>query len=275
MEEVQGQDYAFREEDFFYDEDVPKVDVPEEEVKNSGLGFREEDFIYPEEHVHKEQIPGSGLGFREEDFIYPEDDVNKQDVPKEEVPSQTSNWVPYWVNWIKENMNVFEEIKTQPWFHNLRVEWKEYQKAAEQGELNEGEDTSSPEMRKKDAWKKWVAKQHELMDVNSEQDWFKHLLENVEEVDRNELGKTNESEQQQQKQKQNELKTEEATQSTSSTFTKAPKKEELCKKSYKKNFLIAKLWMLILALVFEECELEKSLHDKELYVDNLLENTLS
>ncbi|ANQ08660.1 Pvstp1 [Plasmodium coatneyi] len=41
----------------------------------------------------------------------------------------------------------------------------------------------------------------------------------------------------------------------------------------KKQF-VAKLWMLILGLVFEECEMEENVHDKELHLDHLLQNTL-
>ncbi|SBO21670.1 SICAvar, type I (fragment) [Plasmodium knowlesi strain H] len=275
QEDSQSSNLGFKEEDFFFDD----------EVEGSDSGFREEDFIL-EEDVIKEQIANSSSGFREEDFILekgaskeevpleevpledgPKKEVPKKEVPKEEAPSQSASWVTYWVNWIERNKGVLEEVKTQPWFHNLRVDWKEHQKQqdAEKDELKEENDSSCAARRKKDAWRKWIAKQHALMDVNSEQDWFKHLLENVEEVEQDE------SEQQ----GENEHKTGEGTESTTSAYNNLPRRQQLHKNSNKKNFLITKLWMLILALVFEECERERTLHEKEMYVDHLLENTLA
>ncbi|ANQ09107.1 Pvstp1 [Plasmodium coatneyi] len=144
--------------------------------------------------------------------------------------------IRYWVNWIQQNMNVLVEIKTQPWFYDLRVSWNEYQRDSQQSLLND--DVSSMESHKKELWKEWVRKQRSLMEWNSQKDWFKHLFDSIEEVDPEMLDQ-----------------------------------QQLCKDSYKpNNRLTVKLWMLILALVFEECEREENVCDKEFYLNHLLQN---
>ncbi|ANQ09981.1 SICA antigen [Plasmodium coatneyi] len=255
---------GFSEEDFVLKGDIPEGNVqssglgfpfqdPTNSTQCSGLGFREEDY------VPKEDVPSSGLEFREVDFLSkknvpnkgvpcPDSGFREEDfVLKEEIPSglekehRSLTWITYWVNWIQQNMNVLVEIKTQPWFHDLKVSWKEHQRGAEQGELNNNSDVSSMENRKKELWKQWVAKQHALMEWNSQTaDWFKHLLDNVERMN------PDESEQQQ-----------------------------LQKDFYRKNRQTRKLWMLILALLFEECEREENIVDKEFYLDHLLQDTLT
>ncbi|EDL42865.1 Pvstp1, truncated, putative, partial [Plasmodium vivax] len=51
--------------------------------------------------------------------------------------------------------------------------------------------------------------------------------------------------------------------------------KKLYQELYKKKQLIAKLWMLILLLVVEECEIEDNINDKELYLDRFLESLKS
>ncbi|ANQ05791.1 SICA-like antigen [Plasmodium coatneyi] len=156
-----------------------------------------------------------------------------------EHPSLTCN-VPYWINWIQRNKVALVEIKTQPWFYDLKVSWKEHQRVhADRSELNDDNNYSFEEKRK-DSFRSWVREQRALMELNSQTaDWFKHLLDNIEEVN----------------------------------GTDELKQQQLCKDSYKaKNRLAPKLWMLILALVFEECEREENIVDKEFYFDHLLQN---
>ncbi|ANQ07783.1 SICA antigen [Plasmodium coatneyi] len=249
-EQVQSSDSGFREEDF-----VPEEDVPKEEFPSSDSGFREENFV-PIEGVPKEQVPSSDSGFREKDFEkVPRVDVPKENVPMEEFPSSDSgfwkeDFVPkeevfsqtvYWINWIEGNKSVLEEIKTQPWFYDLKVNWNEYQRGAKHNELRDDNNFSFSE-KKELLWRTSVGKQYNIMEWNSQTaDWFKHLLNNVQEIP-------------------NELESAEIEQ------------QYLCKESYRNNRLAPKLWMLILALVFEECEREENVCNKELYLDHLLQN---
>ncbi|ANQ10197.1 SICA-like antigen [Plasmodium coatneyi] len=151
-------------------------------------------------------------------------------------PSLTCN-VPYWIAWIEKNKIMLEEIKTQPWFYDLKVSWNEYQSDSEQSLLND--DVPSMESHKKELWRIWVRKQHSLMEANGQTDWFKHLLDNIEEVN----------------------------------GAEKLEQQQLCQVSYKpNNRLTVKLWMLILALVFEECEMEENVCNKDLYLDHLLQS---
>ncbi|GAB69475.1 Pvstp1 [Plasmodium cynomolgi strain B] len=206
----------------------------------------------------------------------------------------------YWVHWIERNKGVLEECKDQPWFHMLKSGWKQQQQQeysqiveldqieeTEQGqayhsEFHENNDVPFLE-RQKDSWRQWVAKQYTRMQMVSEQDWFRHLLNNIEEeeaeVVEEVLGVEQPPQEQQRPnelQQSNELEphkseTEKAKENISWTKVEELEKEHLCREFGKKKQFIAKLWMLILALVIEECEMEDNLHDKELYVDSLLQ----
>ncbi|ANQ10603.1 Pvstp1 [Plasmodium coatneyi] len=215
----------FIKKDFVPKEEVSMVDVPKESVSR--------------EVVPKEQVPSLDSGFREENSV-PKEDITMEQVPcsnsefSENVFSQTT----YWVNWIEKNKAVLEEIKTQPWFYDLKVSWREHQREhADRSELNDDNNFSFEEKRK-EFFRSWVRKQHALMELNSQTaDWFKHLLGNMEELEPEQL-----------------------------------EQQELCQKSHKKNRLAAKLWMLILALLFEECGREENVCNKELYLDHLLQS---
>ncbi|ANQ07853.1 Pvstp1 [Plasmodium coatneyi] len=50
---------------------------------------------------------------------------------------------------------------------------------------------------------------------------------------------------------------------------------KLCEQSHRRNRLTRKLWMLILALVVEQVEMEENIVDKEIYLDHLLQNVSS
>ncbi|ANQ07926.1 SICA-like antigen [Plasmodium coatneyi] len=174
--------------------------------------------------------------------------------------------VPYWINWIEGNMKVLVDIKTQGWFHDLKVSWKEHQKLHltmgqnKQGEVHDHGDIASTERqkKKKDAWKWWVSMQHSLMETYNKTDWFIHLLNNSEDA-------------------LNKLVVQRGNVTVKAEDPLGPenvlRNPQLDRQSYKKEQSIAKLWMLILALVIEECEMEESVHDKEIYLDNLLRNT--
>ncbi|GAB69422.1 hypothetical protein PCYB_001700 [Plasmodium cynomolgi strain B] len=92
-----------------------------------------------------------------------------------------------WLHWIERNKGLLEECKYQPWFHALKFEWKKHQQKANvkiqesgQSELKDDSDIPFIEMQKS-LWRQWASKQRDLMEVHSEKDWFRHLLENIEE----------------------------------------------------------------------------------------------
>ncbi|SCA60519.2 Pvstp1, putative, partial [Plasmodium vivax] len=164
-----------------------------------------------------------------------------------------------WVNWIERNKGTLEECKNEIWFNMLKSEWKQEQheylqkiEESEQSQLNEKKNIPLIEMQK-DIWRQWVAKQHKLMEMYSEKEWFMYLLKCLEE-------------------EPNELETENSNENVSLTNLEELEKQKLYQQLYKKKQLTAKLWMLILALVVEECEIEDNTNDKELYLDSFLQN---
>ncbi|CAI7719834.1 STP1 protein [Plasmodium vivax] len=164
-----------------------------------------------------------------------------------------------WVNWIERNKGTLEECKNEIWFNMLKSEWKQEQheylqkiEESEQSQLNEKKNIPLIEMQK-DIWRQWVAKQHKLMEMYSEKYWFMHLLKCVEE-------------------EPNELETENSNENVSLINLEELEKQKLYQQLYKKKQLIAKLWILILSLVVEECEIEDNTNDKELYLDSFLQN---
>ncbi|CAI7718662.1 STP1 protein [Plasmodium vivax] len=164
-----------------------------------------------------------------------------------------------WVKWIERNKSTLEECKNENWFNMLKIEWKQAHneylqkiEESEQSQLNERKNIPLIEMQK-DIWRQWVAKQHKLMEMYSEKEWFMYLLKCVEE-------------------EPNELETENSNENVSLTNLEELEKQKLYQQLYKKKQLTAKLWMLILALVVEECEIEDNTNDKELYLDSFLQN---
>ncbi|CAI7717544.1 STP1 protein [Plasmodium vivax] len=175
---------------------------------------------------------------------------NSEEIGKEKI---------LWVNWIERNKGTLEECKNEIWFNMLKSEWKQEQhiylqkiEESEQSQLNEKKNIPLIEMQK-DIWRQWVAKQHKLMEMYSEKDWFMHLLKCVEE-------------------EPNELETENSNENVSLINLDELEKQKLYQQLYKKKQLIAKLWILILSLVVEECENEDNINDKELYLDSFLQN---
>ncbi|CAG9482899.1 unnamed protein product [Plasmodium vivax] len=163
-----------------------------------------------------------------------------------------------WVKWIERNKSTLEECKNENWFNMLKIEWKQAQneylqkiEESEQSQLNERKNIPLLEIQK-NIWRQWVAKQHKLMEMYSEKYWFMHLLKCVEE-------------------EPNELETENSNENVSLINLEELEKQKLYQQLYKKKQLIAKLWMLILALVVEECEIEDNTNDKELYLDSFLQ----
>ncbi|KJP86096.1 hypothetical protein AK88_04287 [Plasmodium fragile] len=119
------------------------------------------------------------------------------------------------------------------------------------------------ETQKLHAWKEWVAKQHRQMRMYNAQASFQHLLNNVEEetvpgkravpgVD-------------------NDLEVDTVMRREHMPRVRDLPAQQLHPQLYLNKPLCAKIWTLILALVIEQCKVERSLQDRELYVDALLQ----
>ncbi|KJP85385.1 hypothetical protein AK88_04985 [Plasmodium fragile] len=176
-----------------------------------------------------------------------------------------------WINWIDRNKHLLQDCTTQPWFLELKAEWKQYLRdhmlatedngVSAQRELGEHANIPSVEM-KQDAWKQWVAKQHALMNTYSAQVWFQHLLNNVHEETVPQKGEVSVVEK--------DLKVETVNAAHVLRARDIPGPQTLHQDAHTKKHLLAKLWILLLASVIEQCEIERSVQDRESYVDALL-----
>ncbi|KJP85434.1 hypothetical protein AK88_04937 [Plasmodium fragile] len=180
-------------------------------------------------------------------------------------------WHTKWIPWIERNKYMLRECTTQPWFLQLKADWKQYLRehmAAHQHNaqraLGERGHIPSVEMKKLRLWKAWVATQNKRTDTYSEQAWFQHLLNNVQEQTESHkcavpvVGQDLEVE--------HAIGTEDVLR-----VRDVPRSQPLHQDAHTKKHDIAKLWMLLLASVIEQCELECRLQQTELYVDDLLE----
>ncbi|KJP85787.1 hypothetical protein AK88_04603 [Plasmodium fragile] len=102
------------------------------------------------------------------------------------------------------------------------------------------------------------------MSTYKEEAWFKHLLHNVQEATVSEKGEVSVVEKDLEVDKV--MAAEDLLQ-----VSDVPRSQPLPQQPYMKKSLTAQTWILILALVIEQCEVERSLQDRELYVDDLLQ----
>ncbi|KJP87054.1 hypothetical protein AK88_03340 [Plasmodium fragile] len=177
-----------------------------------------------------------------------------------------------WINWIDRNKHILRECTTQPWFLQLKAEWKQYLREhmaenADHGVSAHREfgESTILQMQKLHLWKEWVAQQHRQMRMYGQQEWFQHLLNNVEEVTVPQHGEIPGVEK--------GIEVEKIMAAADMLRVRdAPRSQPPHEQSYQKKQLIAKLWILTLGLIIEECEMEQNMKETELYVDKLLQN---
>ncbi|KJP84955.1 hypothetical protein AK88_05410 [Plasmodium fragile] len=167
-----------------------------------------------------------------------------------------------WIPWIERNKHIVRACTTQPWFNALKSEWQQYLREHMVATAPSGEAATLE--RKKDAWKEWVAKQHRQMSMYNAQEWFQRLLNTVEHETVPQHGQAPIVE--------NDLEVEKVMAAEHILRVRDLPRTPLHQQPYMQQPLTAhKLCMLILASVIEECEIESSMHEKELYLDDLLQ----
>ncbi|KJP85644.1 hypothetical protein AK88_04716 [Plasmodium fragile] len=187
------------------------------------------------------------------------------------VPGDETSDCTHWINWIDRNKHLLQDCTTQTWFLQLKAEWKQYLLAhmvatEDNGVYGHSElgDAAILPMKKLDLWRQCVAQQHRQMSMYKEE-WFKHLLENIEEE--TVPGKRDVSG------VEKDLKMEIVTAAEDMLQVRdLPRSQPLHQQPHMKKPLSTKIWILILALVIEQYELESRFQEKELYVDTLLEH---
>ncbi|KJP85123.1 hypothetical protein AK88_05248 [Plasmodium fragile] len=205
-------------------------------------------------------------------------------------PEHATSDCIHWINWIDRNKHTLRACTTQPRFLQLKAEWKQYLRdhmvanedngVSSQRALGARGNIPSADMTKLRLWKQWVAKQHAQMSVHSDEQCFQYLLRNIEEENtlhgQRVPGATKETVQ---AAIISGLNTEDThlmpqvphDEHIPSTNVKQREQQDLYPDLYRTKSLTAKIWILLLALVIEHCELECRLQDRELYVDDLLE----
>ncbi|KJP85620.1 hypothetical protein AK88_04733 [Plasmodium fragile] len=164
-----------------------------------------------------------------------------------------------WINWIDRHKHMLRECTRKPWFNALKSEWKQYYQQHAPNEASGVNRTAAFMDSKKHAWKEWVAQQHQQMSTYSEEEWFKHLLENIEEETLPEKGEV--------------LRVEKVMGAEDMLIVRdLPRPQTLHQDAHTKNHFIAKLWILLLATVIQQCDSDQNVQEKELYVDRLLQN---
>ncbi|KJP86071.1 hypothetical protein AK88_04262 [Plasmodium fragile] len=188
-----------------------------------------------------------------------------------------------WINCIDRNKHLLRACTTQPWFLQLKLEWKQCLRAHMAANEDNGQrafgEAATLERKKLRLWKPWVARQHKRTDTYSEEEWFQHLLNSVQEENTEETGS-----QREQTFHVNNIPTAQEGATHAEAEKRAPANIPLTKVKdpeqqhahhpelrHTENLTAHKLWMLILAFVIEECELERSMQDRELYLDDLLQ----
>ncbi|KJP84862.1 hypothetical protein AK88_05507 [Plasmodium fragile] len=184
--------------------------------------------------------------------------------PSSSDPGDATSACTHWINWIDRHKHMLRACTRQTWFNALKLDWKQFLREHMVPNGASGEHRKAASMEsKKHAWKEWVGKQHALMHIYSAQEWFKHLLETIEHETESQKGEVPGVE--------TDLELEKVPAAEDMLRVRdVPRSQPLHEHYYQQKHLISKLWILILALVIQQCELECRLQEKELYVDDLL-----
>ncbi|KJP89169.1 hypothetical protein AK88_01255 [Plasmodium fragile] len=175
-----------------------------------------------------------------------------------------------WIHWIDRHKHLLRECTGKPWFLQLKSDWKQYLRqhmAANEDNVVSGQrefgEVATLHMSKLRLWKQWVAQQHQQMRMYTEQ-WFQHLLHSVEDDTVPANGEVPVV--------RKDLEVEQVMgQEDVLRVRDVPRTQPLHQPPHMKQRLTAKIWILILACVIEDCALECRLHDRELYVDDILQ----
>ncbi|KJP86099.1 hypothetical protein AK88_04290 [Plasmodium fragile] len=179
-------------------------------------------------------------------------------------PAHATSACTHWINCIDRNKHMLRQFTGHTWFNALKLQWKQYLREHMAADADNGHrafgELATPPMMKLWLWKAWVAQQHRQMRMYNAEEWFKHLLNNVEDQTVPQNGDVPGV--------GNDLEVEKVMEAEDSV--RDLPRSQLHQHLYMNKRLTAKTWILLLALVIEQCEVECRLHDRELYVDDLL-----
>ncbi|SBT87275.1 STP1 protein [Plasmodium malariae] len=161
-----------------------------------------------------------------------------------------------WIKWIERHKNISEKLKKVEWFNNLKNEWKKEKSYIK--EMKELKNESSNENhnillleREKDIWRKWISKKRKFIEQYFEQDWFKELAEEYQ----NMLDEYT-----------NEEKVNDELPKNIEKMEHRENYEELYK--YIRTKLLSKFCILAYMAILEECKKEDYIENRELHLDS-------
>ncbi|SBT57292.1 STP1 protein [Plasmodium ovale wallikeri] len=163
-----------------------------------------------------------------------------------------------WGKWAEKYTPIWENFKRRNTFKILQYEWKEEENAyfdkiqKQNSYLNENEKISHIEI-KKDIWRRWITKQTKLIELYKEEQWFKSLVEELENVS--------------DEYKKGKIKDDIFVENIKELENKE-NNEELYKLD--KHIFPIKVLIQILMMVIEECIKEENPEQTEVVLDNLI-----
>ncbi|SBT56304.1 STP1 protein [Plasmodium ovale wallikeri] len=162
-----------------------------------------------------------------------------------------------WNFWMDNYRNILESWKSEEWFQNLKNNWKK-ERQKNHNKIDEIEENTLKESGmisiecEKDIWKKWISKQATLIENFKQKDWFKSLIEEqYKEEDNYEI---------------NEYK------NVLNTNMNEVEKEKKYREFFRKKNIINKLMVQMHMMVLEECKKEEIIENKELCIDNYIQD---
>ncbi|SBT02802.1 STP1 protein [Plasmodium ovale curtisi] len=218
------------------------------ECKNDEWEFNKNDFL----EICLEEF------IKEQNKIYTSSEHTNLIMKSISTKNTKGDKVVLWDKWAKGYTHIWEYFKRENTFKILQNQWKEEEKAyydkIEKHNTNFNENEKIPLIQtKKDIWKKWITKQAILMDQYKEEQWFKSLVEELENVS--------------DEYKKGKIKDDIFVENIKELENKQ-NKEELYKSD--KHIFLIKVLIQILTMVIEECIKEENPEQTQVLLDNLI-----
>ncbi|SBT87646.1 STP1 protein [Plasmodium malariae] len=160
-----------------------------------------------------------------------------------------------WNKWIQRHRNLFQNLKKDDWFNNLKDEWKrEVAYVQEMEEIKKKSSNKNQKVsfleREKDIWRQWISKKGMIIQQHLDQYWNNGLVEELQNIS-------------------DEYVNEDTKNYVSLLNVEELKHKENYEELYKyiKKKLLTKLCILVLIAVLEECKKEVNLENRESYLD--------
>ncbi|SBS93190.1 STP1 protein [Plasmodium ovale curtisi] len=189
---------------------------------------------------------------------FPNSELTISNKKKEKVIEDTEKQENLWYNWIESHRNIIEQWKKKEWFQILKNEWrKEQQIYKEKNEklreniLSEQEKHSI--VSQKDIWRQWISKQANFIDKINKEDWFKSMVDEKNKIKENySANKYNEN--------------------TIVTSVYGSDSEKSYHEPYRRKKIIEKLMVQMHIIVLEECIKEDIIKNKEICIDDYIQD---